>query len=77
MTKTATTIAARWIRENGYGRDAGIRGAVHTATSQAVDYGKAYALSLWGGDDRVSRTVRDALKANLALSWYGELANRR
>lgn len=71
----ATKTATRWIRDNGYARKADIREAVQTATAQAVDYGKAYALSLWSGDDRISRTVRDALKANLNLSWNGELAN--
>jgi hypothetical protein len=75
MTISATETAARWLRENGYGRHAQIREAVEVATGQAVDYGKVYALALWSGDEHVCRTVRDALKANLSLSWYGELGN--
>lgn len=73
----AIETATKWIRENGYSRKAAfeIREAVLTATNQAIDYGKPYALSLWSGDDQISRIVRDALKANLNLPWNGELAN--
>lgn len=74
-SKTATQTATKWIRENGFARKADIREAIQTATEQAVSYGKTYALSLWAGDDKTSRIVRDALKANLNLAWHGELAN--
>jgi hypothetical protein len=73
----AIETATKWIRTNGYNRKTDIREAVLTATHQALDYGKSYALSLWAGDDQISRTVRDALKANLDLPWNGELANCR
>lgn len=70
-----TNTAAKWIRDNGYSRNTQVREAVTTATAQAYAYGKTYALSLWSGDDKLSRTVRDALKANGNLPWTGELAN--
>lgn len=72
---TATKTAAKWLRDNGLSRNAEIREAVQTATEQAIAYGKAYALTLWAGDDKTSRIVRDALKANLNLIWHGEIAN--
>ncbi len=75
QTSTATKTTAQWIRDNGFSRNAKIRTAVQTATGQALDYGKAYALSLWAGDDATSRTVRDALKANGSLPFNGQLAN--
>jgi hypothetical protein len=74
-TTTATKTAAHWLRDNGFSRKTAIREAVQTATSQALDYGKAYALSLWAGDDTTSRLVRDALKANPNLPFHGTLAN--
>lgn len=69
--KTAT----KWLRENGLSRNTEIREAVETATGQAFDYGKAYALSMWAGNDMVSRIVRDALKANNDLPWKGSFAS--
>lgn len=75
QTSTAAATATRWIRDNGFARKAAIREAVETATAQALDYGKAYALSLWAGDDATSRIVRDALKANLNLPFHGAIAN--
>lgn len=69
--KTAT----KWLRENGLSRNTVIREAVETATGQAFDYGKAYALSMWGGDDMISRIVRDAIKANNDLPWKGSFAS--
>lgn len=69
------TTATKWLKANGLMRNTEIREAVETATSQAFDYGKAYALSLWGGDDMISRIVRDALKANGDLPWHGSFAN--
>lgn len=72
---TATQTATQWLRDNELNRKTTIRNAVHTATGQAIDYGKAYAMALWAGDDPISRLVRDALKANLDLPHHGELAN--
>lgn len=68
--KTAT----KWLRENGLSRNTVIREAVETATGQAFSYGKAYALSMWGGDGKIDRLVRDALKANNDLPWKGSMA---
>lgn len=69
------TTATKWLKANGLMRNTEIREAVETATGQAYSYGKAYALSMWAGDDMISRIVRDALKANNDLPWHGSLAN--
>jgi hypothetical protein len=67
--------AAKWISENELSGNREVCEAVMTATSQAFDYGKAYAISLWAGDDMISRLVRDAIKANGDLPWHGSLAS--
>ena len=67
--------ATQWIKDNGFSRNREVREAVETATGQAFSYGKAYALSMWAGDDMISRLVRDAIKANGDLGWKGSFAS--
>jgi hypothetical protein len=67
--------AMKWLKENGLMRNSEVREAVQTGTGQAAAYGKAYALSMWAGDDMISRLVRDAIKANGDLGWKGSFAS--